>query len=99
MVATNQQEHTYTYYLYHHLYISHGERDRIIKTIMEHDFDNFLQFYLWYQKNSLNNPHGFVFFPDTITVYDKERGEYLEGISVLDKNNFNKIEFAKCECG
>ena len=39
-----------------------------------------------------------IYLPDTISVYDSET-ETIEYISILDKENFEKITYSECECG
>ena len=65
------------YFWYHHMYISPAEQARINRAIREHDYDAFMQFYEWYQLNPLNNPDGWVFFPE-ISREDFEKITYCE---------------------
>lgn len=39
-----------------------------------------------------------IFLPDIITVYDSDK-ETFEYVSVLEKENFEKITYSECECG
>ena len=39
-----------------------------------------------------------IFLPDIITVYDSDK-ETFEYVSILDKENFEKITYSECECG
>lgn len=87
----------YVYWFYYHGYISVTEQENIINHIENHDFEAFLQFYSWYQINKLNNPEGWTYFPDTIFIHRGD-GE-IEEVSVFDRDNFNKITDAACECG
>ena len=88
----------YIYFWYHHLYISSNEQENIRKHIANHDFEAFLQFYTWYQLNTLNNPENWTYFPDTIIVYDDDN-KFIDRISVFDRNNFSKITHNESECG
>lgn len=40
-----------------------------------------------------------IYLPDSISVWDDDKMEFGEYISVLDKNNFMKITYTECECG
>ena len=52
--------------------MSSAEREEIIKRIESHDYDAFIQFYNWYQINKLNNPDGWVYFPQYIDMADDD---------------------------
>ena len=88
----------FTYYFYHHEYISVAEQVRIMECILNHDYEDFLQFYSWYQLNELNNPESWCYLPDIISVYNK-RTDDVTKIPVLDQDNFSLITCTKCECG
>lgn len=66
-----------TYIFYHHLYIGLAEQYKIQDVILQHDWDAFQQFYNWYQLNPLNNPEGWVFFPE-ISREDFDKIKYCE---------------------
>lgn len=85
------------YFFYHHFYMSSAEREEIIKRIESHDYDAFIQFYNWYQINKLNNPDGWVYFPQYINMADDDGNNCR--YCILDREIFNMITRAECECG
>lgn len=87
------------YYWFHHMYVSLAEQDKIDKVIQTHNYDGFMQFYMWYQMNPLNNPNKLTFFPQTACVFDEDTGEPVEEINILLEENFNRIDYSECECG
>ena len=95
----------YIYYWYHHMMPSE-ERKEIEKVLNEKDYFKFVDIYKKYSIESINN--GFydeefccwspmIFLPTQISVWD---GDEHEGyVSILEKENFEKITFYECECG
>jgi hypothetical protein len=83
--------------------IDDAYRENVQNAIDNHDFETFIY---WYKKlNSKGILEGYIdsefncfipliYLPDSI--YVPEQNDY---ISVLDRNNFNKITFSESECG
>ena len=102
----NQDNKEYIYYWYHHM--MDDKRKNYIQTIINnHNYEAFIKEYkrlsiegikLGKFDEEFNSWFPIIFLPDTISVYDKNTNE-IEYISVLDKDNFNKITYSECECG
>ena len=97
---------SYTYYWYHHM-MSEEERNKITKTITNKDYFTFIELYKEYSIKAIEYGEYYeefsawcpmTFLPDTISVYDSQTDTY-DFVSVLDKENFEKISYSECECG
>jgi len=95
----------YIYYWYHHM-MPGKEQEEIFQAINQKDYFKFIELYKKYSILALQ--HGkyyeefqswipMTYLPDGISVWEKNR--YIETISVLDKENFEKITYTECECG
>lgn len=99
----------YIYYWYHHN-MPLRERNAIYKTIKNKDFEGFIELYKKYSIKAIEN--GFrikdeefdcwipmIYLPSTISCYNLEDEHDFEVLSVLDRENFEKIDYNECECG
>lgn len=95
----------YIYYWYHHM-MPVEERERIEKILQEKDYFAFIDVYKEYSikaieygqyDEELHTWIPVIFLPENIIVWDNE--EIVDSLNVLDKENFEKITYAECECG
>lgn len=96
------------YYWYYHM-MPDDERNKISKSIKEHDFNKFIEFYRKWNsygiiKGKIINMDGDIFFCPLVYLPDQasflnEETDKIEYINILDKNNFDKITYEECECG
>ena len=96
----------YIYYWYHHM-MPEKERKEIQTTLDNKDYFRFIELYKEYSIKAIQYGKYYeefstwcpmIFLPDTISVYDSNT-ETFEYISVLEKENFEKITYSECECG
>ena len=96
----------YIYYWYHHM-MPEKERKEIQTTLDNKDYFGFIELYKEYSIKAIQYGKYYeefstwcpmIFLPDTISVYDSNT-ETFEYISVLEKENFEKITYSECECG
>lgn len=96
----------YSYYWYHHM-IPVEEQNRISSIIQNKDYFKFIELYKEYSIKAIQQGKYYeefrtwlpmIFLPDIITVYDSDK-ETFEYVSVLEKENFEKITYSECECG
>ena len=88
----------YNYYWYHHM-IPNDERQKIQHTIDSKDYERFVELYKEYAiKAVIYGSYKTVFLPEYISVYDEETKK-AEFVSVLDRNEFNKITHSESEFG
>lgn len=97
---------TYVYYWYHHM-IPDIERNKINKALIDKNYFDFIELYKTYKiksveygqyDNNFSSWYPMTFLPSTISVYDNNT-DTIDYISVLDKENFEKITHFECECG
>ncbi len=97
---------SYTYYWYHHM-IPIEEQNKISQVIQNKDYFGFIELYREYSIKAIQYGKYYeefstwcpmIFLPDTISVYDSNTGTF-EYISILEKENFEKITYSECECG
>lgn len=95
----------YIYYWYHHMMPS-KERKVIQKALDEKDYFGFIDLYKKYTIQAIEYGTYYdefkcwipmTFLPNHIVVWEND--EIIEKISILDKENFDKITFSECECG
>ena len=95
----------YIYYWYHHM-MSDTERQNIEKVLKDKDYFAFIELYKKYSIEAIQYGHYYeefqswcpmTFLPNQISVWDGEH--FIEHLSILDKENFDKITFSECECG
>jgi len=96
------------YYWYHHM-MPNKETEKISKSIKEHDFNKFIEFYKkWNSYGIANgkiiNIDGDILFCPIIYLpseasFLNETTNKIEYIDILNKDNFNKITYEECECG
>ena len=95
----------YNYYWYHHM-MPKKEREKIESALFNKDYFSFIELYKKYSIQAIKYGNyieelevwcPMVYLPDGISVWDDDT--YIETISILDKNNFEKITFSECECG
>lgn len=82
------------------------EREKIEKILQEKDYFAFIDVYKEYSIKAIEygqydeELHTWIpaiFLPENIIVWDNE--EIVDSLNVLDKENFEKITYAECECG
>lgn len=82
------------------------ERERIEKILQEKDYFAFIDVYKEYSIKAIEygeyveELHTWIpviFLPENIIVWDNEEIAYF--LNVLDKESFEKITCAECECG
>ena len=97
---------SYTYYWYHHM-LPVEDQNKISKVIQSKDYFAFIKLYKEYSIKALQYGKYYeefgcwmpmTFLPDSISVYDSETNNF-EYVSVLKKENFEKITYSECECG
>ena len=95
----------YIYYWYHHM-ISSLEIEKIQASIENKKYFDFIELYKEYSIKAIKKGQyseefktwiPMTFLPDSICVYEKDK--IVDYISILDKENFEKITYAECECG
>lgn len=83
------------------------EQNRISSIIQNKDYFKFIELYKEYSIKAVQQGKYYeefrtwlpmIFLPDIITVYDSDK-ETFEYVSVLEKENFEKITYSECECG
>lgn len=83
------------------------EQNRISSIIQNKDYFKFIELYKEYSIKAIQQGKYYeefrtwlpmIFLPDIITVYDSDK-ETFEYVSVLEKENFEKITYSECECG
>ena len=95
----------YIYYWYHHM-MPDNERKEIEKVLNEKDYFKFIDLYKKYSIEAIKygqyieefqSWYPMTFLPDQISIWN---GDNHEGyLSILDKENFEKITHHECECG
>lgn len=95
----------YIYYWYHHM-MPDNERKEIEKALNEKDYFKFIDLYKKYSIEAIKYGQyieefqswcPMIFLPDQISIWN---GDNHEGyLSILDKENFEKITHHECECG
>ena len=83
------------YYFFHHYVMSKKDRNEIIRTIRQKDFDGFFLLFKKYNSKEVN-PDGWCFFPLTFTIYTTFGSR---NGNILNREDFNCIKYAECECG
>ena len=82
------------------------EREQIESVLSNKDYFSFIELYKKYSIQAIEYGNyieefeawcPMIYLPDGISVWDDNT--YIETISILDKNNFEKITFSECECG
>lgn len=95
----------YIYYWNHHM-IPEKERFKIKEAVDKKDYFSFINLYKKYSIKAIELGQYYeefqswipmTFLPDKISVYDNDN--FVEFLSILDKENFEKITFQECECG
>lgn len=95
----------YVYYWYYHM-MSMGEREKITQAIKNKDYYAFIVLYKKYAIKAIEDGKYYeelkswlpmVYLPDTISVYDDNK-KLIENISVLKRENFDKIAETECKC-
>ena len=98
---------SYNYYWYHHM-MPQEEQKIIFEAIQNKDYNKFIELYKKYSILAIKCGKYYAEFeswipmtylPDSISVWDDDKVDFIEYISVLDKNNFMKITYTECECG
>ena len=83
------------------------EQNRISSIIQNKDYFKFIELYKEYSIKAIQQGKYYeefrtwlpmIFLPDIITVYDSDK-ETFGYVSVLEKENFEKITYSECECG
>ena len=83
------------------------EQNRISSIIQNKNYFKFIELYKEYSIKAIQQGKYYeefktwlpmIFLPDIITVYDSDK-ETFEYVSVLEKENFEKITYSECECG
>lgn len=83
------------------------EQNRISSIIQNKDYFKFIELYKEYSIKAIQQGKYYeefrtwlpmIFLPDIITVYDSDK-ETFKYVSVLEKENFEKITYSECECG
>ena len=83
------------------------EQNRISSIIQNKDYFKFIELYKEYSIKAIQQGKYYeefrtwlpmIFLPDIITVYDSDK-ETFEYVSILEKENFEKITYSECECG
>ncbi len=84
------------YYWYDHLLLrENGDAENVTDAINRHDFDAFKRIRDKYQPNK----NGWVYFPDTASVWNEDTGELIGQIDINEPENFARITFNEYECG
>lgn len=80
------------YFWYHHLN-PEVDKKEIVKAINNHDWKTFKKWLKWQEEQ---NVKGFIYFPDSASVYinDDYYGEVL-----INEQTFDLIMDNDCECG
>lgn len=96
----------YVYHWYHHM-MPTEERQKITQALKDKDYYAFIVLYKKYAIKAIEDGQYYeelkswlpmVYLPDTISVYD-ENTKLIETVSVLKRDNFDKITETECECG
>ena len=83
------------------------EQNKISQVIQNKDYFSFIELYKEYSIKAIQYGKYYeelaawcpmVFLPNMISVYDYNTDTF-EYISVLEKENFEKITYSECECG
>lgn len=83
------------------------EQKKISAVIQNKDYFRFIELYKEYSIKAIQCGKYYeefgtwcpmIFLPDIITVYDSDK-ETFEYVSILEKENFEKITYSECECG
>lgn len=97
----------YIYYWYHHM-MPDNERKKIQTALDSKDYFAFLELYQKYGIKSFQYGKYYeefkawipmTYLPSQIWVVENNDYDNSTYISVLDKENFDKITFHECECG
>lgn len=98
---------SYNYYWYHHM-MPDKEREEISQTLKDKDYFRFIELYKKYTILAIKYGQyleefkswiPMTYLPDQISVWDEDAEEFIEFISILDRENFMKITYSECECG
>ena len=97
----------YIYYWYHHM-MPNDEREKIRTALDNKDYFTFIELYKKYSIKAIQCGEYWeefecwcpmTFLPSQISVIENEDYENITYVSILDKENFNKITYHECECG
>lgn len=97
----------YAYYWYHHM-MPKNERQKIEAALSNKDYFAFIDLYKEYSIKAIEFGEYYeelktwipmIFLPSEIVVTENEDYGNSTYVSVLDKENFEKINFYECECG
>ena len=95
MKKTNNSKVNVFYMWYHHMALSHEDREYIYQVIAHHDYDEFIRI-----RNELKQfeDDECVFLPRYALVVDVNAKE-PEWVDITKKSNFFRIRDNECECG
>ena len=97
----------YNYYWYHHM-MPDKERKAIEKVLNDKDYFGFIELYKKYAIQAIQYGEYYdefeswcpmTFLPTDIAVWDTELKDFTSWVSILEKENFEKITHHECECG
>ena len=95
----------YIYYWNHHM-MPTTERQEIEKVLNNKDYFSFIELYKKYSIKAIEYGQYYkefeswipmTYLPSSISVW--QDNQFIEYISILDRNNFNKITYHESECG
>lgn len=91
-----EPEYEANYFFYHHMDMPTEDQYQVEEAVENHDFKSFMEMYKKWQKGRKD---GFCYLPDKVMVsYGDKENDYFE-MSILNKENFERLTYAECECG